>query len=77
MNTITLRNDFHNSEASVRVDDLPHRLSRAQISRLRRELCGSNDCTCGGNLGERGPQDVIIDVGGYDGEGIIITLRND
>lgn len=53
MPTITLRNDFHNSEVSVRVRSLPATLSPWQTKRVDRELCGNSDCQCG-NI--RGPQ---------------------
>jgi len=59
--TVTLRNDFHNSEARVRVAGLPATLTRSQVVRVRRKLCGISGCTCGGPLGERGKQDVNID----------------
>lgn len=49
---LTLTNDFHNSQARVRVD-VPGIMSRAQVQRAQRKLCGISDCTCGG---VRGPQ---------------------
>ena len=49
---ITLKNDFHNTECRIR----PGAKSRAQVRRIRRKLCPYPDCTCGGNLGERGSQ---------------------
>jgi hypothetical protein len=53
--TMELRNDFHRSSVCLRVpaDGI---LSREQVARARRVLCGVAGCTCGGNLGERGPQ---------------------
>jgi len=50
---ITLRNDFHRSEARVRIEGIPGNLSPAQVQRARKVLCGLHDCTCGG---VRGPQ---------------------
>lgn len=53
--TITLRNDFHNTEVNTRIRDT--RLTRRQLDRIRRSLCGIKGCTCGDSLGSRGPQD--------------------
>ena len=54
---ITLRNDFHNSEATVRVAELPAVLSRGQVKRAAIKLCGIYGCCCGtGWLETRGPQ---------------------
>lgn len=48
MATITLRNEFHGREVRVRVPKgLPHTLTPSQMRRVRRELCGLSDCTCG------------------------------
>jgi len=58
---VKLYNDFHNTEVTLRVSDLPVTLSSNQIRRARKELCGVDGCTCGGPLGERGPQDVVVD----------------
>lgn len=55
---VTLRNDFHNTEVDIRVPHLPYTLSKGQMARIWRVLCGQNDCTCGG---VRGKQDVDID----------------
>jgi hypothetical protein len=68
MSTITLRNDFHGSEVSIRAT-VGQELSLAQVLRARRILCGISGCTCGGNLGERGPQSAEVDVIGYDNAG--------
>lgn len=54
---ITITNDFHNTEARVRGLEL----SPATVRRVRRELCGISDCTCGGVLGQRGRQEVEIE----------------
>jgi hypothetical protein len=66
---VTLTNDFHNTEATVIPQKITegrfsgyYRISRATAIRLRRELCGSPTCTCGGNFGERmngNPIDVV------------------
>jgi hypothetical protein len=56
--TVTIRNDFHNTECTLRATD--NKLSPSQVKRCRKTLCGFHDCTCAeGPLGERGPQDVI------------------
>lgn len=44
---ITLTNNFHNSESIVSVPRLPYTLSTGQSAKVRRELCGLRDCTCG------------------------------
>lgn len=63
--TATIRNDFHETWATVRVAE-DGKLSPSQIKRIRNALCGIKGCTCGGNLSERGRQEVMIDVYGHD-----------
>lgn len=53
---ITIRNDFHNTEVSIRAN-IGDELTESQIKRARNELCGISGCTCGGPVGERGLQD--------------------
>ena len=74
MLNITLRNDFHNTEATVRVKSLPATLTRDQYARVMRKLCGMPTCTCGGI---RGRQDVEVehDVLGGGGFTAILTAR--
>lgn len=50
---ITLRSDFHNTTTVVRVPSLPATLTASQERRVKRALCGSEGCQCGGI---RGPQ---------------------
>jgi len=60
---ITVRNDFHNTQINLRLCyewRSGFELTPSQVQRARRVLCGVKDCTCGGALGERGPQDVAI-----------------
>jgi hypothetical protein len=53
---ITLRNDFHDTEANLIVrNDM---ISATQARRAQKALCGLKDCTCGDGLGCRGPQDI-------------------
>ena len=59
MKSVRLENDFHNTSTLVRLSDT-HELSESQIARARRNLCGMEDCSCGGVLGERGPQSVAV-----------------
>ena len=54
----TLTNDFHNTTITLRTRT--GRLSKRQIDRSRAELCGVEGCTCGGWLGEYGPQTIRI-----------------
>ncbi len=52
---ITIRNEFHNTQARIRagIGDV---LTPSQVKRCRRKLCGIKGCTCGGELSERGRQ---------------------
>lgn len=50
---ITLTNDFHNTEVTIRVRELPHTITPSQHQRIERALCGMSDCRCGTI---RGPQ---------------------
>lgn len=74
MTTYTIRNSFHNTEARVRT--MTGELSPSQIRRVRNTLCGAAGCTCGGNLGERGPQECDIDVAGYRGNDLVIRISD-
>lgn len=53
---ITIRNNFHGSKVTIRAN-ISDTLTPNQVRRARRELCGIDDCACGGALGERGEQD--------------------
>ena len=62
----TIRNDFHGTVARVQVG-ASGCLSKSQVNRVRRTLCGCGGCTCGGDLSERGPQqgiEIIEEPGG-------------
>ena len=52
---ITIENNFHHTMCRLRasVGDV---LIVSQVKRCRKVLCGIPGCTCGGELGERGPQ---------------------
>jgi hypothetical protein len=57
---IRLKNDFHNSEVSIRPRKITggrfadlYLITRSQALRARHILCGVRECTCGGNFGER------------------------
>lgn len=65
---ITLRNNFHNTEAVV----IPRNgeLSPRQVNRALKKLCGMKDCCCGD---VRGPQDVEIT---WNGDGSATVLKN-
>lgn len=52
----TLKNDFHNTEATVLVSE--GKVSEAAMIRAGKKLCGIKDCTCGG---VRGTQDFNIE----------------
>ena len=73
MKTIELTNNFHNTEAKVRPVLITdgrfkgyHKISRRTALRLRSELCGSADCTCGGCFGERGGAHLNVISEDYD-----------
>ena len=50
---ITLTNQFHNTSVNIRVKSLPHALTDSQESRIKRELCGTTHCICGGINGQQ------------------------
>lgn len=57
---ITYSNDFHGTSARVRVTESrsgQYDLSRDQVRRIRAKLCGVSGCTCGGVIGQRGPNE--------------------
>ena len=56
---IILLNRFHHTYAALYVD-FNRPLSRKQIQRCRRTLCGVPGCLCGGELKENGPQEYDI-----------------
>jgi hypothetical protein len=62
MTTITLRNDFHNSESNIRVADLPHEMTESQNAKVQRELCGNRNCECGGIRGVQHSNGKRLDV---------------
>ena len=75
---VTLTNNFHNTSATVRPIPITegrfagmHKISRKTALRLRRELCGSSDCTSGGNFGERRGAYLAVVNQDYDGNYII------
>ena len=55
--TITLRNNFHNSEVNVRIAEWGATLTESQAKRVRKELCGLSECTCGAVRGPQGHTD--------------------
>ena len=60
---ITLRNNFHITEATVIA--LDNIISARAMRRAENKLCGISDCTCG-KL--RGPQDVYLEPINYAGD---------
>ena len=60
---LTLRNDFHNTEAIVIAKN--GIISHSSLKRARAKLCGMKNCYCGDI---RGTQDMIIDIC-YDRDG--------
>ena len=72
---ITIRNNYHGTVARVQVED-GGMLSKSQVDRVRRRLCGRAACKCGGNLSERGPQPGIEIVANQDGRVLIWFTSN-
>jgi len=63
MAMVTLRNDFHGTECTMRCEtswgtwnEYSISPSVAQIRRAKKELCGIAGCTCSSDAGNRGPQ---------------------
>lgn len=56
---ITLRNNFHNTETTLIVND-DGIISKRQVKAAHDRLCGSDSCTCGNDFGARGPQTVEL-----------------
>lgn len=48
---ITLSNSFHNTEVTLIAKG--GYLSRGQVRRARKALCGIGECCCGGSAGQR------------------------
>ena len=80
--TITLTNEFHNTEANVRPVEITegrykgyykgyHMVSKSTARRVRNTLCGVSGCTCGGTFGERGGAYLQVVNEDYDGNYII------
>jgi len=57
---IKLYNDFHGTEVTLRVKN--NIVTPCQVKRAWRELCGIKGCTCGDQLGGRGPQEVQYNI---------------
>ena len=65
---ITLRNNFHSTEATVIA--LDNIISARAMRRAENKLCGMSDCTCG-NL--RGRQDVYLEPINYAGDYRVVS----
>ena len=68
MSAVTLTNDFHYTQVTLRLE-LGRPLSSHQIRRSRESLCGVDDCTCGGDLGQRGWQGLQVIHAGHRKDG--------
>lgn len=66
----TLTNDFHNTETTIRAG-LAGKVSRRQIRRAWRKLCGVTGCVCGDAAGARGRQKWAL-IDHPDGSGQLI-----
>lgn len=74
---VTLRNDFHNTEVTLRAEVLSHIWhtatiypSKAQAKRAKKVLCGISGCTCSNDFGTRGPQALA------DGKKLVVDMTN-
>lgn len=65
-----LINDFHGTEYRTRGGVL----SPSTVRRIRKALCGIQGCTCGGVLGERGPDNPTV-LEFPDGEIMVLGTR--
>ena len=65
MKKVTFENKFHNTEITmIPKTNRTHEvyLSEGQLTRLKRELCGSKECTCSGHISPRiGADGEVID----------------
>lgn len=53
---ITIRNDFHRTAVTLLLkpaSGLNPELTKSQINRACRQLCGIDGCACGGPIGDR------------------------
>lgn len=57
---VSLKNNFHNTECRVRVQDGDNYLSPQRTKRIWKTLCGIDECACSGPLGLAGRQDVRL-----------------
>ena len=77
MFSITITNDFHHTEHTIRKaanSDDSVSLTPRTVRRIRTKLCGCSDCTCAHTaLGTRGRQTVDI-VGHSDGSVTLYRL---
>lgn len=63
LSLVTLKNDFHNSAATLRLEVLGNfpgtvtiRPSKSQVKKAKKTLCGIKGCSCGNDIGIRGPK---------------------
>lgn len=54
--TVTLKNNFHNTECRVRLEEIEpmaYKISMWDVKRIEKKLCGIKGCTCSGATGIR------------------------
>jgi hypothetical protein len=73
MTKITLRNDFHNTEVNVVLKG--DTLTRNQMYRVKKALCGRDNCACGPIRGPQGFEYEYDYVSGSYGSGAYETIR--
>ena len=68
MKNLTLKNDFHNSEVTLRVKHIGEiaegdiiEISAGQVKKAQNALCGIDECTCSGSLGIRADWHMLDD----------------
>ncbi len=69
---VLLSNDYHDTQCVVSPDSSGY-ININQMRRAKKILCGIPGCTCSGNLGTRGPQDVEIEID-YDLHGSLCAI---
>jgi len=71
--TISLKNDFHNSEVLLYIADGKN-ISKGQVKKTWKTLCGIKGCTCGNELGMRGYGNPQIEVR-QDGSAYLVDVE--
>jgi len=73
---VTVQNAYHNTRAVVCATP-GNALTRRQVERTKRALCGVRGCLCSGPLGTRGTQtcNIIADYDAFGAETYYVSAR--